>query len=195
MVNEEIINVINSGGLAIIPTDTVYGIIADATNEEAIKKVYEAKKRVYEKPLILNVSSIEMLNKCVDDISDIEMKLIKKYWPGKLTILFKKSNKLSNLINNGGEYVGIRLPDLPELVKLIDILGKPLVSTSANIADEQTITKVELLSKELLQHIDYVYDGGERLDIPSTIVRVKDGEIEFIRKGELASLIESNFKE
>ena len=87
---DELVNILKAGKLAIIPTDTIYGIVADATNEDAIKKVYEVKQRDYNKPLIILVSSIKMLKNYVKDISSIEENLIKKYWPGKLTILFKK---------------------------------------------------------------------------------------------------------
>jgi L-threonylcarbamoyladenylate synthase len=119
---EELKNVIDAGGVAVIPTDTVYGIIADATNEEAIKKIYKIKRRDYSKPLIIMVSSIEMLLRYVDNVSLMEKEIINKYWPGKLTILFKKNNKLSSFINNGGEYVGIRLPDNEDIIKLINML-------------------------------------------------------------------------
>lgn len=191
---DKFVEVINSGYLAIVPTDTVYGIIADATNENAINKVYEAKRRVYNKPLIIMVSSFEMLFRYVDNVGDIERKLIERYWPGKLTILFKKSSKLSGLINNNGEFIGIRYPDNGELIKLMNRLDKPLVSTSANIANEGTITTVDKIRDDLLKYIDYVYDDGFREDIPSTIVKIVNNKIEFLRKGELVPLIERDFK-
>lgn len=190
---DKLVELINDGGLAIVPTDTVYGIIADATNEDAINKVYEAKRRVYNKPLIIMVSNLEMLFRYVDNISEVEQKLIERYWPGKLTILFKKSSKLSGLINNNGDLVGIRYPDNDELIELMNRLDRPLVSTSANIADEGTITSVDKISDDLLKYIDYVYDGGFREDVPSTIVKVVENKIEFLRKGELASFIERDF--
>lgn len=191
---DKLVEVINSGYLAIVPTDTVYGIIADATNENAINKVYEAKRRVYNKPLIIMVSSLEMLFRYVDNVGDIERKLIERYWPGKLTILFKKSSKLAGLINNNGEFIGIRYPDNEELIKLMNRLDKPLVSTSANIANEGTITTVDKIRDDLLKYIDYVYDDGFREDVPSTIVKIVNNKIEFLRKGELAPLIERDFK-
>lgn len=190
---DRLVEIINDGKLAIVPTDTVYGIIADATNEEALKKVYEAKKRDYTKPLIIMVSNMEMLYKYVDNISDMEQKIIEKYWPGKLTILFRKSDKLSGLINNNGDLVGIRYPDNKELIELMNRLDKPLVSTSANIANEGTITSVDKINNDLLEYIDYVYDDGFKEDVPSTIVKVVNNKIELLRKGEIASLIERDF--
>lgn len=186
--------VLRNGGLAIIPTDTVYGIIADATNENAIRKVFDIKKRTYDKPLIIMVSNLEMLTKYVDKISDLEKKIIEKYWPGRLTILFKKSKLVNGLINNNGDYVGIRLPDNKEIVKLIDKLGVPLVSTSANISDNGTATSIDMMGEELLNKIDYIYDGGEIIALPSTIIKADKGNIEYLREGDIADIIRSDFK-
>lgn len=186
--------VLSNGGLAIIPTDTVYGILADATNENAIRRVFEVKQRAYDKPLIIMVSNFEMLTKYVDKISDLEKKIIKKYWPGRLTILFKKSKLVNGLINNNGDYVGIRLPDNEEIVKLIDKLGVPLVSTSANISDKDTATSIDMLDEEFLNKIDYIYDCGEIIALPSTIIKVDNGSIEYLREGDIANIIRSDFK-
>lgn len=191
---ELLCNLINNGELAIVPTDTVYGIIADATNEEAIRKVYFAKHRSFSKPLIIMVSSIDMLKRYVKDISSVEQKLIEKYWPGRLTILFKKNNEISNLLTNGGEYIGIRLPDNKDLCALMNMLNKPLISTSANISDNMTITDITMLEDELKNNISYIVDGGVLNDLPSTLVKVEDGNIIFLREGELASKIRKDFQ-
>lgn len=191
---ELLCNLINNGELAIVPTDTVYGIIADATNEEAIRKVYFAKHRSFSKPLIIMVSSIDMLRRYVKDISSVEQKLIEKYWPGRLTILFKKNNEISNLLTNGGEYIGIRLPDNKDLCALMNMLNKPLISTSANISDTMTITDITMLEDELKNNISYIVDGGVLNDLPSTLVKVEDGNIIFFREGELASKIRKDFQ-
>lgn len=191
---ELLCNLINNGDLAIVPTDTVYGIIADATNEEAIKKVYMAKRRSFSKPLIIMVSSIEMLKKYVKNISDVEKRLIEKYWPGRLTILFKRNNKISDLLTNSGDYIGIRLPDNKELCKLMNMLNKPLVSTSANISDNMTITEISMLEDELKNNISYIVDGGKLNDLPSTLIKVEDEKIIFLREGELASNIRKDFQ-
>ena len=191
---ELLCNLINNGELAIVPTDTVYGIIADATNEEAIRKVYFSKHRSFSKPLIIMVSSIDMLRRYVKDISSVEQKLIEKYWPGRLTILFKKNNEISNLLTNGGEYIGIRLPDNKDLCALMNMLNKPLISTSANISDNMTITDITMLEDELKNNISYIVDGGVLTDLPSTLVKVEDGNIIFLREGELASKIRKDFQ-
>ena len=190
----EIVNVIKAKQLAIVPTDTVYGIIGDALDEAVIHKVYEAKKRDYSKPLILMVSDISMLKKYVLEINDLEQRLIERFWPGKLTILFKKNELISDLITSGSDLVGIRFPDNKELVDVIKKFDKPLISTSCNISTKDVITNVSLIEKELLDKISYVYDCGEMGDVSSTIVQVVDNKINILREGELVSLIKEEFR-
>ncbi len=191
---DKLVSVINNGEIAVVPTDTVYGIIGDATSVDVIHKVYEAKKRDYTKPLILMVSSLEMLSKYVDSVSELEKKLIYKYWPGKLTILFKKNSNVDDLITSGSEYVGIRYPNNKDLIELMERLDKPLISTSCNISSKDVITSIDMLEEDISKYVSYVYDGGILSDTSSTIVKVVDNEIEIIREGELTSLIKEDFK-
>ena len=190
----KLVDLINNGNIAVVPTDTVYGIIGDATNIDVIHKVYEVKKRDYSKPLILMVSSIDMLEKYVLEVNNIEKKLIDRYWPGKLTILFKKNNNVDDLITSGSELVGIRYPDNKELNELMDKLNKPLISTSCNISSKEVITSIDMLEEDISKHVSYVYDGGILSDTSSTIVRVNGGKIEILRDGELSSLIREDFE-
>ena len=104
----ELVAILKNDGVISVPTDTVYGIMGDALNEKAINKVYEAKKRDYSKSLLLLVSDKLMLNNYVYIENKLEQELIDKYLPGKLTILLKKKNNISDLITNHSEYVGIR---------------------------------------------------------------------------------------
>lgn len=190
---DKLVNILKDGKLAIIPTDTIYGIIADATNENAIKRVYEVKQRDYNKPLIILVSSIKMLKEYVKDISSIEENIIKKYWPGKLTILFKKNNNVLNIINNNSELIGIRLPNDKSLIELIDKLGTPIISTSANLSGEKSIISIDRLNEKIKSKIDYIYDDGIKDSSPSTIIKVVKDKIEFIRREALAEQIEKDF--
>ena len=183
---------IDKGELVVLPTDTVYGIVGDATNLEVIHKVYNVKRRDYSKPLILMVSCIDMLLRYVEDINDLERKLIYKYWPGKLTILFKKNDNVSNLITSGSDLVGIRYTDNKSINELIDRLDRPLISTSCNISSKEVITSIDMLEEDIRKYVSYVYDGGSLSSNSSTIVRVTD-KIEIIREGELASKIREEF--
>lgn len=189
---EKLVEVVRNGGIAVIPTDTIYGIVGDATNIDVIHKVYEVKRRDYSKPLILMVSSIDMLERYVDVIGELEKKLIDKYWPGKLTILFKKKDNVSDLITSGGDFVGIRYPDNNDIIEVISRLDKPLISTSCNISSKEVITDVGMLEDDISKYVSYVYDGGVLSNTSSTIVKVTD-KIEIIREGELATLIRKEF--
>lgn len=190
---EELTKIINEGKLAIIPTDTVYGIIGDATNENTIHNVFKVKKRPYTKPLIIMVSSIQMLKEYTRKLSDLENKLIEEYWPGPLTILLPKNNKISNYITNDSPLVGIRLPKDKELLELINKLNKPLISTSANITGTETITNINMLEDEMIKQIPYIYDKGEILNPASTIVKVENDKVIILREGSLTKSIQEKF--
>ena len=190
----DLIKNIEDGNLVIVPTDTVYGISCDATNKNAIEKVFIAKKRE-KKPLIVMVSNIDMLKKYVKDINDLEQKLIDKYWPNTLTILFKKSDNLLEEITCGSEYVGIRMPDNKLLLDLMNKINKPIISTSANISGSSVITNTNLIEPELKEYISYVYDDGEKTNVASTLVKVEDGRIKILREGILSSKIKEDFKD
>lgn len=190
---DKIVSVVDSGGLVITPTDTVYGIMGDSLDESVIRKVYSVKRRSFSKPLILLMSDVEMIKKYTSDISDVEWDLINHFLPGLVTIILKKNDLVNPLITSNSDYVGIRIPDNSELVEIIKKLGRPVISTSANISDRDVITRVDMISDELLFGIDYVYDGGEINSLSSTIIRVVDGKLVILRRGELADEIESYF--
>ncbi len=189
------IEVINNGGLVIGPTDTVYGILGDATNEKTIKRVYEAKKRANNKSLLVLVGNKELLYKCVREINELEQQLIDKYLPGKLTIIFKKSDYINDLVTGGLDTVGIRMPDYKELLEVLNTVNKPLLSTSANISNMNTITNINMIPEELKEYIDFIDDGGEIVANSSTIVKVENNKIIILREGDLSNDIRLNFKD
>lgn len=186
---DKIITEIKAGNLVITPTDTVYGILADAMNLEAVEKVYIAKQRSKSKPLLLLVSDIEMLREYTSMLSEQEAHLINTYMPGKLTLLLKKNTKVLDNITNGGELVGVRIPDNADLREIIRRVGNPLVSTSANLSDKATATNPELLEPELLEHISYIENIGTIESEPSSLIRVAGDEVEVLRMGEVVRKI------
>lgn len=192
---DKIVDVINDGGLVISPTDTVYGIMADSLNEETIKRVFSVKKRDISKPLILLMNSIDMIYEYTSDINELEKELICKYHPGLLTIILKKNNKVSNLITGGLDTVGIRIPNNNDLLSIIEILNRPVISTSANISGSEVITNIWMIENELKENIDYIEDGGEVSDFYSTIVLVDDGKIKILREGKLSNQIRADYSD
>lgn len=185
----KICEVLENGGLVVTPTDTVYGIMGDALNLEAVKKVYEAKHRAYNKPLILLMDSYEMIKEYTLDISEEEDRIMREFFPGLLTIILKKNDKIDDLISGGMDTVGIRIPGNEDLIRIIKKLGRPIFSTSANISDEEVITSIDKLDRRLLKYIDYVEDGGEIVAASSTIVKVDNKEMKILRSGILADKV------
>ena len=182
----KICDVLENGGLVISPTDTVYGIMGDAMNESVIKNIYEAKNRPYSKPLILLMDSYKMIEEYTSNISEIERAVIDKFMPGLVTIILKKNDKVSNFITGNGEYVGIRIPKNEDLLKIINRLGRPVVSTSANMSDYDVVTRVDLLDERLRGKIDYIEDGGEVISESSTIIKFDNGKLIILRDGKMS---------
>ena len=146
---EEIANAIKEGKLIIFPTDTVYGIGTNAYNEEACKKIYEIKGRPSCKPLIILISDTSMIEDLVENISPKEQKIIEKFWPGPLTIKFKKRKGiLPDIISAGDEYVRIRLIKNGLIYKIIEKAEVPVVAPSANISGHPTGIKIDNIIKE-----------------------------------------------
>ena len=194
MNTEKITKLLNEGKIVITPTDTIYGIMGDSTNEEVIKKIYKIKKRPLNKPLILLMDSYEMIKKYTKNISDKEEKLIKEFMPGLVTVILEKNDKVNNLITSNTNYVGIRIPNNKELLEIINKLDKPVISTSANISEEISITNIEQLDKEIKDNVDYIYDNGEILNQSSTIVKFENGKLIILREGILTNKLKECFK-
>ena len=190
---DNIVDILNNGGLVISPTDTVYGIMGDALNKESIKNVYDVKHRDYKKPLILLMSSIDMIKEYTLDISEDEMNLMKKFYPGCMTLLLKRNSKVDGMICNNGEYVGVRIPDNKDLLSIIEKLGKPVFSTSCNISGNDVVRSVDEIDDEIISKVDYIYDGGYIDSVSSTVVRIDNGEVVILREGNLSEEINNYF--
>lgn len=191
---DKICNLLKDGHLVITPTDTIYGIMGDATNKETIKKVYQIKQRPYNKPLILLMDSYEMIKEYTKNITKLEDELIKEFMPGLITIILEKNDKVSNLITANQNSVGVRIPNNKELLKIINKLNKPLISTSANISEEQVITNISLLDESIKKEIKYIYDAGEISAQSSTIIKFENNQLKILRDGILSNTLKERFK-
>lgn len=190
---DKICDVINKRGLVITPTDTVYGIMADAMDEDAIKKVYDIKKRGYNKPLIVLMDSFEMVEQYTEELSEMERKLMDRFWPGLVTFILKKNDMISDLITAGNDTVGVRIPDNKDLLEIIRRLKRPVVSTSANITETPVITSTEMLEEEIIKKIDYIEDGGYLDNQSSTIIKY-DGDLIVLREGKIVDEIREYYE-
>lgn len=192
---KELLKTLKEGKIAIIPTDTVYGLVGDATNESVIKKIYEVKKRDKNKPLLILVSDLEMLKDYIKSLNALEEKIINKFWPGPLTILLSKNENVSNTLTSNKDSVGVRLPDKEDLRCLISKFGKPIIATSANITGKETITNVSELESAIKDNVDLIIDDGTINAISSTIIKVQNNKIIFLREGLLTNDIKKEFAE
>lgn len=191
---DKICEVINNGGLVITPTDTIYGIMADALNEDAIKKVYDVKKRGYNKPLIVLMDSFEMVEQYTEELSEMEKKLMDKFWPGLVTFILKKNDKISDLITSGNDTVGVRIPDNKDLLEIIRRLKRPVVSTSANITETPVITCIEMLEADIVSNVDYIEDGGLIENESSTIIKMLEADMLVLREGKISNEIKKYYE-
>lgn len=189
---DELINILMSGKIAIIPTDTTYGIVGDATNDEAVKKIFQVKRRDLSKAMPILVSDKEMLKRYVTNISTLETEIIDKYTPGKLSILLPKNDIISKCVSPNS-YVAIRIPNNEFLKELLTKLDKPIVATSANISGIDVISSLDELETDLKNEIDYIYDGGKLTTIPSTLIKIENEKITILREGEIANKIKKEF--
>lgn len=177
-------NIIKNGGIVVFPTETVYGIGTNALNENAVKKLYEVKKRPLNKPISLLVNSIEMIETIAKDITEEEYKIIKKYFPGPLTIILKKKDIVPSIVTAGGETVGIRMPENKIALDLIKYSGVPIATPSANISGRPSGIEIQTIKQDFGEKVDYYIDGGKsKIGVASTIVQVVNGKPKIIRQG------------
>ena len=184
--NGEAKEVIKMGGIVIAPTDTVYGIIADALNEKAVEKIYEIKKRKKTNPLSILVSNKDMLKKVVKKVSLEEEKIIDKFFPGAITLIFEKNEQIPDIVTSGLDTVGIRMPNDEILLNVIELLGSPIVATSLNLSGEESKTNLDNISQEILNNVDYVIDNGNtKIGVASTVAKIDGKKIEILREGTI----------
>ena len=185
---EEAAQEIKNGNLVLFPTETVYGIGANALDEVAVKKIFKAKGRASDNPLIVHICNIEMLEKIVKEITDIEKRLIEKFWPGPLTIIFDRKSEeiIPNVVTAGLNTVGIRMPSNKIAKKLIEKAEVPIAAPSANVSGKPSGTNVEDIIEELQDKVEYILDGGSTdIGLESTVIRVENNQINILRPGKI----------
>lgn len=179
---------IKKGNLVLFPTETVYGIGANALDIEAVKKIFVAKDRAQDNPLIVHVSNIQMVEKIVDKIGTLERKLIERFWPGPLTIIFQRKSKevIPNVVTANLDTVGIRMPSNIIAKKLIEDAGVPIAAPSANISGKPSGTRIEDIITEFDGKVAYILDGGATdIGLESTVIKVNGDVIDILRPGKI----------
>lgn len=176
--------IIRAGGLVAFPTETVYGLGANALDKKAVRKIFVAKGRPTDNPLIVHISESRHLNKLAADVPACAKKLINAFWPGPLTLVFRKKSAVPDLVTAKGPTVAVRMPNHPVAHSLIRAAGAPIAAPSANRAGRPSATSAQDVLVDLDGEVDLILDAGEtRFGLESTVVDVSGLEPIILRPG------------
>jgi len=179
--------IILRGGIIAFPTETFYGLAADALNEAALKKIFRVKKREEGKPLLLLIADKSWLKALVQNISPLAERLMDRFWPGPLTLVFNASPQLSPLLTADTGKIGVRLSPHPVTQALVQAVGRAITGTSANLSGQPGTLTAREVFQSLGESLDAVLDGGKTAGGPgSTILDVSDPSPQIIREGMIS---------
>ena len=184
---KRVVNILDSDGVIIFPTDTVYGIGCNCFSTKAIKKIFSYKKRPNNKPINVLTDNYEKILSVVKEIKPREKELINKYMPGALTIILKKNESVPSLLTANLDTVGVRIPSNIIALKILESVNYPLATTSANISGKESGVKLADFAANFSDKVAAIIDGGEsELKVASTIVQVDEkNNIKILRQGTL----------
>jgi L-threonylcarbamoyladenylate synthase len=175
---------LRSGGLVAYPTESFYGLGADATNRKAIERLFVVKKRAPHRPILILISSMDMLDRCVTSPPPVAHPLIEAFWPGGLTLVFEASPTIPSLLTANTGKIGVRLSSHPVATALTRALGTPVTGTSANISGEPACRRGEEVLSALGEGVDIILDGGMTPGgMGSTILDVTADPPQILREG------------
>ncbi|MBF8983747.1 threonylcarbamoyl-AMP synthase [Lutibacter sp. B2] len=170
---KEAADLLIKGGTVAFPTETVYGLGANALDEEAVAKIFKAKGRPSDNPLIVHISKIEQLYELVESVPPIAEKLIERFWPGPITLIMKKSNNVPDIITAGLDTVAIRMPSHAIAKEIIDMAKLPIAAPSANLSGKPSPTKASHVIKDLNGKVDGIVSGGSsQVGLESTVLDI-----------------------
>lgn len=176
--------IIISGGLVVFPTETVYGIGANALDSSASQSIFTAKNRPPDNPLIVHLSKQSELDKYILEKPKFSELLMDKYWPGPLTLLFKKSAAIPNIVTAGSKYVAIRIPNHPVALALIKESGVPIAAPSANLSGRPSPTTAQHSIQDLFGRVDMILDSGPTdIGLESTVLNLLGKQPSILRPG------------
>lgn len=183
---EKAAKILTQGGLIGLPTETVYGLAADARNETALKKIFTAKGRPSDHPLIIHIGSINEVNDWAKEVSTDAKKLMTHFWPGPLTLILKKQDQVLEIITAGQDSVGLRMPNHPLALSLLKQFGHGVAAPSANQFGHLSPTCAEDVSEELSNKVDLILPGGQtEIGIESTIIDARTHPFVILRQGAI----------
>ncbi len=180
------VNILQAGGLVAFPTETVYGLGADASNPTAVRKIFAAKGRPADHPVIVHLAAPEQLNTWARDIPAIAWQLAARFWPGALTLILKRAEHVCDQITGGQDTIGLRVPSHPIAQALLQAFGGGIAAPSANKFGRISPTQAAHVQQELGDQVDLILDGGaSHFGIESTIIDVSGATARLLRPGAI----------
>jgi L-threonylcarbamoyladenylate synthase len=175
---------LRAGGVVALPTETVYGLAANALDPKAVARIYEIKGRPAHNPIIVHVASHEMARRCVTTWPVAATQLAKAFWPGPLTLVLPKAREIPDLVTAGGATVGVRWPSHPFIQAVIRACGFPLAAPSANLSNQVSPTNAEHVARQLGDQLPLIVDGGQaQVGIESTVIDLTTQPPRVLRPG------------
>ena len=188
------VELLRRGQLVAIPTETVYGLAANALDENAVRNIFKAKGRPQDNPLIVHISSIRMLPPLVREIPETAMRLAESFWAGPLTMIFPKSDKIPSVTSGGLDTVAVRMPESEAARAIIKQCGFPLAAPSANLSGKPSPTSAAHVFEDMNGKIPLIVDGGEcAVGVESTVVCFRDDVIRVLRPGGITAEMLAEF--
>jgi tRNA threonylcarbamoyl adenosine modification protein (Sua5/YciO/YrdC/YwlC family) len=177
-----VVETLKQGGVVGYPTDTTYGIGCDIFNKKGVKKIYQIKQRDPRKPFSFICADLSDVANYAQ-VSNFAFKIMRRHLPGPYTFVLEATRVVPDLLTTRQKTVGIRIPDNPIALAIVQELGHPLVTTSANVSGEETYQDPEQIEETMGHMLDLVVDGGMLLGEPSTVISLVDDRIEVLRQG------------
>jgi L-threonylcarbamoyladenylate synthase len=182
------VTILESGGVIAFPTETVYGLGADASQESAIRRIFRVKERPYDHPLIVHIANIDQLSDWARDIPPGAWQLAQTFWPGPLTLVLKKQPHVLDIVTGGQDTIGLRLPRHPVALALLQAFGGGVAAPSANKFTHLSPTTVSDVYEELGSQIDGILEGGEcEVGLESTILDMSGETPKILRPGMITA--------
>ncbi|MDD1618607.1 MAG: threonylcarbamoyl-AMP synthase, partial [Methylococcaceae bacterium] len=182
-------NLLRQGRLVAFPTETVYGLGADASNSDAVRRIFQAKGRPADHPLIVHIPSVDSLNDWALTVPDAAKQLAARFWPGPLAMILNKRPEVPLIVTGGQQTVGLRMPDHPVALRLLRAFGGGIAAPSANRFCRISPTQAAHVEEELGDAVDLILDGGAcQVGVESTIVDLSGNRPKLLRPGHITRL-------
>jgi L-threonylcarbamoyladenylate synthase len=180
--------IINSGGVVLVPTRCLYGLGADAFNGAAVHKVFEIKNRPVDNPILVLIKSKDELDRVAVNIPSYACRIMDKYWPGKVTIVFQAKKDVSAELTAGTGKIGVRLPEQKIARALVRACSNPITGTSANLSGKAGCSRVADLEPQVAEKLDMIIDAGPlKGGVGSTVIDVTQDSPKILREGQVSA--------